>query len=173
MQAIWSIFNPGEAHTSKGVSYGPSATPGGDQPVLKCLFCDVMTGAESGTIVYENEDLSVFRNIRPYTANHLLVTPRKHIKSIHELSGEDHAQLVESLVAAGRTALNSLKEGSGDSALMCFHVPPFNSVDHLHLHAIGDPDTLSVVGSMKYAPGNVYCRSAEETCQNLRRKSKL
>ena len=157
----------GEPYSNKGVRYG-KAEEGEAQSVEQCLFCDVSSGKAPGIMVYENEEVSVFRTVKPYTDHHLLVTPRKHIQSVLALEGEEGAQLVERCIVAGRTALNSLQPGLGKDALLCFHVPPFNSVDHLHLHAIGCPHTLGFIGKQKYQPGRSYCLSAEQAVENLR-----
>ncbi len=163
----------GSAYKYKGVSYGTCAEGSTEQPVLKCLFCDVTKRVEPGTIVYENDDFSVFRTIRPYTDHHLLVCPKEHIQSVKSLNGEAGAKIVENMVDAGQRALNAIEPNLGVDALMCFHIPPVNSIDHLHLHAIGKPQSLSFFGSLKYWPGTVYCHSAQEVIQRLRGSNNL
>ena len=85
-------------------------------------------------------------------ADHLLVCPKTHIKNVKSLRGEEDALLVQRMKDIGSKAL--IKLGTIDDTLSaegervssrrdiapiysikhCFHVPPYNSIDHLHLH---------------------------------------
>lgn len=112
----------------KGVVY--DATSGA---VKSCLFCKIATREEPGTVVYEDTKFIVFKTINPASNRHLLVTPKKHIQNLESLSGPVDAALVREMIKVGSVALGDQAEGAHYS----FHVPPFNSIDHLHLHAIG------------------------------------
>jgi diadenosine tetraphosphate (Ap4A) HIT family hydrolase len=154
MDIVKIIFN--SFRSSKGVSYNSNGE------VMKCLFCDVCDKKEPGTIIYETDDLVVFRTLKPYTTSHLLVSPRKHIQSVLHMKGEDDCKLIDGLVEAGKEALNILEPNLGNTGLFVFHVPPFNSIDHLHLHAIGNPETLTFLGGQKYSPGRLYCYGIDQ-----------
>ncbi|CAN0352204.1 unnamed protein product, partial [Ectocarpus fasciculatus] len=45
--------------------------------------------------------------------------------------------------------------------LQCFHVPPINSIDHLHLHCIQDPQTMSWLNYVKYYADSYWCITGE------------
>eukprot|EP01035_Chromulina_nebulosa_P021441 gene21441-27774_t len=60
------------------------------------------------------------------------------------------------MVTIGNISLGQL----GRDALYCFHCPPWNSIDHLHLHAIAKP--LSYSGSIKYLTGTYWCKTADD-----------
>lgn len=147
--------------TVKGVTYDSHTGE-----VLKCLFCRIQSGQEPGRIVYEDERFVVFHTIKPASRLHLLVTPREHIKNVRSLKGWEGADLVEDLVKAGRAALGADAEG----AKYCFHIPPYNSIDHLHLHAIADPSNMTFTGKIKYSVNQWYCDSAEQVVERLRRE---
>jgi len=158
MSFLASIFN---SFRSKGVTYGP------DGIVTNCLFCDINARKEPGTIVRENEEFVTFRTVRPYTDSHFLVVPRTHLKSVDNLRGEQDAMLVQRMVDAGKDALEALQPGLAATASFCFHVPPFNSIDHLHLHAIGNADTMGVTGRLKYST-SVYCWDSATAMKEIR-----
>lgn len=143
---------------AKGVTYNLA----GD--VVSCLFCRIQKREEPGTIVFEDDKYVAFRTIAPASNLHLLITPREHIQNVRSLQGEEGALVVEDLVRVGRIALGE----HGDDALYCFHVPPFNSIDHLHLHAIAQPERMSLLGSAKYTTGTWYCQSAEQVIKRLK-----
>ncbi|KAJ1416464.1 HIT-like domain-containing protein, partial [Ochromonadaceae sp. CCMP2298] len=131
--------------------------------VTDCLFCRIQKREEQGTIVFEDEDFVVFKTIKPATHTHLLVTPRRHIRDLDSLQGAEGAALVREMVAVGKIALGQY----ADDAQFCFHVPPFTSIDHLHLHAIAQPGSMGRYGRMKYSQGTYYCRNAESAIRKL------
>lgn len=54
-----------------------------------------------------------------------------------------------------------------DDAQYCFHVPPLNSIDHLHLHCIASPQEMGWLGWIKYYPDSFWCMTAETAILNL------
>lgn len=138
--------------TRKGVTY---LTSTGE--VIDCLFCRINERKEPGTIVYEDESFVVFKTIQPATHLHLLVTPRQHIRNVHSLHGVEGANIVKKLVEVGKIALGEYK----DDCQFSFHIPPVNSIDHLHLHAIASPSTMRVWTKQKYRQDTFYCKSAD------------
>jgi diadenosine tetraphosphate (Ap4A) HIT family hydrolase len=144
--------------TRKGVTYLSSTGE-----VVDCLFCRINDRKEPGTIVYEDESFVVFKTIKPATSLHLLVTPRVHIQNVHSLKGEEGAEMVRKLKDVAMVALGEHAPGSQ----LCFHVPPLNSIDHLHLHAIAKPETMSFWAARKYHLGTFFCQSADAIIASL------
>jgi len=104
--------------------------------VKGCVFCNV--SKEKGfNIVHETEELIVFKDRAPAAKEHLLVIPRNHLASVKALRKAD-TPLVRNLHAAGVQALSDLGFPASDQRFG-FHIPPFNSINHLHLHAFGLP----------------------------------
>ena len=143
--------------TRKGVNYGPHGE------IQSCLFCRILSKQEPGCIVYEDENYVAFKTIAPATEHHVLVCPRKHVQNYHALSGPSGARLVRSLVDTGRIALGA----DAEDAQWSFHIPPFNSIDHLHMHAIGRRHTLGLLNGLKYWEGSYWCKSAEVAINEL------
>jgi diadenosine tetraphosphate (Ap4A) HIT family hydrolase len=147
--------------SKKGVKY-LSATG----EIVECLFCKIIKREEEGSIVYEDDKFVVFKTIAPITHTHLLVTPRQHITNLHspEMNGLFGAQLVKDMVEIGKKALGP---EYADNAQYCFHVPPLNSIDHLHLHAIASPEQMSWLSASKYWQGTFYCESGEDAINRM------
>lgn len=76
----------------KGVTYDHNGV------VLSCLFCRICELKEPAEILLSNDQYVVFRNIYPVTQNHVLVAPRKHIKSYKELSGDSGVKVLEDMI---------------------------------------------------------------------------
>jgi histidine triad (HIT) family protein len=54
-----------------------------------CLFCKIASGAIPSKVVYEDEEIFAFHDITPVAPLHILVIPKKHIKSANEMEEED------------------------------------------------------------------------------------
>ena len=52
---------------------------------MDCLFCGMVRGEVPARIVYEDPEAIVIRDINPQAPTHLLVIPRKHYASVHEV----------------------------------------------------------------------------------------
>jgi diadenosine tetraphosphate (Ap4A) HIT family hydrolase len=143
----------------KGVTYDKQGNR------LSCVFCRIHQRFEPGRIVYEDDKFVVFHTIDPATHLHLLVTPRAHIANVRALKGQEGANLVREMKSVGQSVLG----GYGPTGRYCFHIPPWNSIDHLHLHAIASPNTMSFYFSQKYPSSTVFgfCKSADDIIQAL------
>jgi len=107
--------------------------------VLKqdCLFCRI-AGRETVTeFVYENENLVVFWDIHPQAPVHLLIVPRKHIRSINDLKESDKIIVSEMIMTARDMAEKTGVVKSGYKLLFNVEKGGGQVMFHLHLHLIG------------------------------------
>lgn len=100
-----------------------------------CLFCRIVSGEIPAKIVDETPACLAFRDVSPEAPVHILVVPKKHVRSLAEcndpgLLGEmmDFVRRLaerEGVAATGyRTVLNTNEDGG-------------QSVLHLHAHLLG------------------------------------
>ena len=61
---------------------------------LKCVFCSIAHGAESARVLYEDDRVLAFRDIKPVAQQHVLVVPKEHVVDANQLTLE-HSALVE------------------------------------------------------------------------------
>ena len=151
---------PNTPYSHKGVDYDENGQ------INTCLFCRIMKRQEPGTIVYEDKDFVAFKTLQPSTSTHVLVCPREHIKNYRSLSGPSGARLVRSLVNVGKEILGPNGNSLAD-AQYSFHIPPWNSIDHLHLHVIGQRKEMGWKAGLKYWEGTSYCKSAHTAIREL------
>ncbi|CAE6478627.1 unnamed protein product [Rhizoctonia solani] len=79
---------------------------GSSTALNKCVFCDVRK--ELGfAVVYENDELIVFKDRNPAAKEHLLVITRRHVESIKSLNASDIPLLLR-MRNAGSEALRAL-----------------------------------------------------------------
>ncbi|KAF5303681.1 hypothetical protein FQR65_LT00825 [Abscondita terminalis] len=133
-----------------------------------CVFCNIVSGKQPTDFVYEDEEIIVFNDIRPAAKFHYLAIPKKHIQDVNSLTIED-IPFLERLIAIGK---NVLKEAgcSIDDARIGFHVPPFNSIAHLHLHFIAPVSDLSFWSRIAFRPNTWWFATAEAILENLKSK---
>jgi diadenosine tetraphosphate (Ap4A) HIT family hydrolase len=123
-----------------------------------------MSGEVAGEKVYEDDEIVAFRTIAPSTSRHVLVCPRKHVADVDSLSGPSGVRLMKQLVAVGK------KYVGDEDAQFSFHLPPWNSIDHLHLHAIGRRREMSWKARLKFWEGSHdWCKSAAACIDELER----
>ncbi len=56
-----------------------------------CIFCKMVNKEIPSEIVYEDEHILVFKDIKPVAPVHLLLIPKRHIPSLLDLDEEDVA----------------------------------------------------------------------------------
>ncbi|KAG8934765.1 hypothetical protein FRC01_000446 [Tulasnella sp. 417] len=94
-----------------------------------CTFCHI----EKEKILDESGEYIVFRDRKPAAKEHLLVISRQHIESVRTLRKDDIPLLI-AMEEAGKRALLNLGHPE-ETHVFGYHIPPCNSINHLHLHA--------------------------------------
>ncbi|XP_060179965.1 bifunctional adenosine 5'-phosphosulfate phosphorylase/adenylylsulfatase HINT4 [Lycium barbarum] len=110
----------------------------------ECIFCQIANSSSSSTTLLHSDDKVVaFPDINPSAFRHYLVIPKQHIPTVKNLqrSPEDFS-LVSHMLDVGKSLLHRDAPQSKHYRFG-FHQPPFNSVDHLHLHCLALPYTPS------------------------------
>ena len=99
-----------------------------------CIFCRIGSGEIPADVVYRDDDVVAFRDTNPQAPTHVLVIPRRHVASAHEL---DDPGLTAALFAAMRRIADD--EDLGDGYRVVTNVGPAagQSVPHLHFHLLG------------------------------------
>ncbi len=99
-----------------------------------CIFCKIIAGEASASIVYQDEICIAFMDIHPVNAGHVLVIPREHAANLAELDAHTGGHLFE----VGQRVAAALRQ----SRLPCEGVNFFladgeaagQEVFHVHLH---------------------------------------
>lgn len=121
-----------------------------------CIFCVISHGKDEETeILKENEELVCFRDIYPAAPHHYLVTPKEHIVSCLSLQ-MCHRRLVERMTEMAKAVLQEQGVNDLKEIKMGFHIPPYTSVDHLHLHVIAPSNEVSKDLLHKFVPGERF-----------------
>jgi histidine triad (HIT) family protein len=100
-----------------------------------CIFCKMVAGDIQPDVVFEDENVLAFRDIKPQAPVHILIIPKRHVATLNDLDDallagnilQTAAKLAaqEGIAEAGyRTVFNCNRQGGQD-------------VYHLHLHLLG------------------------------------
>ena len=102
-----------------------------------CIFCNIVNGNTDTIFLYEDNTLVVFKDINPHAPVHLLVVPKKHIRSINDIEPSDHA-IVSALIGAGKNMAGQTGIAASGYKLV-FNVERGGGqmIFHLHLHLLG------------------------------------
>jgi len=136
-------------------------------------FGGILRGELPATCLAETTTLLAFCDRAPRANFHALIIPKRWIRTVQDLTTSDLPLLYEMKQMADdlmRTAATgpAKETTNAHTHLAVFHVPPFHSVDHLHLHVL-DRGSLDWLGRMKYAPETRYCTEFQTVIDRLER----
>ena len=102
-----------------------------------CLFCRIVAREAPAEIVYEDPEVVAFRDIHPQAPVHLLIVPKKHIRSVNDLAAADAPVLGELFQAAREMAQRLGISGDGYRLFVNVERGGGQVIFHLHMHLIG------------------------------------
>jgi histidine triad (HIT) family protein len=102
-----------------------------------CIFCKIVSNEGKATIVYQDEQVTAFRDIRPVAPTHILIVPNRHIDSVEMMQPEDE-QVVGHIFSVARILAEQEGISTGGYRLITNTGPHGGqTVFHLHVHLIG------------------------------------
>jgi len=102
-----------------------------------CLFCKMVAGDIKPAVVYENDHVLAFRDIRPRAPVHVLVVPKRHIPTLDDLPEDDPALASELWQAVKKVARSEGIAETGYRTVVNCRGDSGQEVYHLHLHVLG------------------------------------
>ena len=103
-----------------------------------CVFCSIIGGEETVSIIHEDEEIIAFLDIQPLHPGHVLVVPKTHYKDLFFVPEE----LAARAFAMARRILPGLRKATGCRAVNLFSANGAaggQDVFHFHLHLIPVP----------------------------------
>ncbi len=101
-----------------------------------CLFCKIIKGEIPSTKVYEDEDILAFNDINPAAPIHILVIPKKHIKSLAHMQKEDEAIVGKIYGVINKIAEEKGFKDNGYRVIVNCGKDAGQEVMHLHFHVL-------------------------------------
>jgi histidine triad (HIT) family protein len=102
-----------------------------------CLFCKIVAGDIPATKAYEDSRTLAFADINPQAPVHLLVIPKRHIPSAHDLDVTDNELVGHLFQVIAKLARDHGVAKAGYRVVTNNGPAAGQSVPHLHYHLIG------------------------------------
>ena len=102
-----------------------------------CIFCQIIRGEKPAQFVYQGDSVVAFKDLNPHAPVHILLVPRRHIRSINDLVEEDRAEIAELFFRAKEIAKEMDISQSGYKLIFNVERGGGQYVFHLHLHMLG------------------------------------
>ena len=109
------------------------------------IFGKIIRREVSADIVYEDDLALAFKDINPQAPTHILVIPKKPITCLSESTSED-VNLMGHLLMTVKKVAEQVNLTNGYRVVINNGADGGQTVDHLHLHILGDRP-------MKWPPG--------------------
>ncbi|XP_066148162.1 adenosine 5'-monophosphoramidase HINT3-like [Euwallacea fornicatus] len=133
---------------------------------VNCIFCKITQGNAPADIKFENAEIIIFKDINPAAEHHYLAIPKEHIVNVNSLNTPDHEGLLEQLISKGKKVIQE-QGGNINDLRLGFHLPPFNTVDHLHLHLISPASSMSLLHRIMFMVNSWSFATAEQIQKKL------
>jgi len=98
-----------------------------------CTFCSIIAGDLPAHVVFEDDAVLAFLDVRPLFAGHVLVVPCQHVDTLPDLPAADlgpYFERVQRLSVAVRSAMGA------QGTFVALNNTVSQSVPHLHTHVV-------------------------------------
>lgn len=102
-----------------------------------CTFCKIVAGEIASDKVFDDDQVTAFRDINPVAPTHILIVPNKHIPSVNEIETEDEQLVGHMFTVARQLAEREDIRDSGYRLIINTGPDAGQVVFHVHLHLIG------------------------------------
>ncbi len=102
-----------------------------------CIFCKIINGELPSTNLYNDGQVTAFRDIHPAAPTHILIVPKKHIDSINLLTVNDEPLIGHLFFIAKQLAAQEGIAEPGYRLVINTGAESGQTVDHVHLHLLG------------------------------------
>ncbi len=102
-----------------------------------CLFCKIIRKEIPAKIVFEDNKILAFEDIKPQAPVHILIIPKFHIEKTSDLTEANIDMMGDLVLTAKRIAKEKAVEAKGYRIVMNCDKDAGQEVFHLHMHLLG------------------------------------
>ena len=102
---------------------------------MSCIFCDIVDGKSGAEIIYEDENVLSFLDIRPINYGHTLVIPKNHYENFFSVPAKEMNAVIKATQNISDAVSKSLKT-DGFNIVANNGTAAGQSVFHFHFHII-------------------------------------
>ena len=100
-----------------------------------CIFCKIVNKQARASIIYEDEIVLVFLDIRPLNMGHTLVIPKAHYVDIFDIPEKELSQ-VHKIAKIVSCAIKKSTDANGISIIQQNGKAAGQDIFHLHVHVV-------------------------------------
>jgi len=102
----------------------------------ECIFCKIVRKEEFAAVLYEDDDIMAFMDIKPINEGHALIITKKHAVLVDELDEELYLKMFPIGRKIAKKIIEKLPETKGIMYFIADGEHAGQEVPHVHLHII-------------------------------------
>lgn len=102
-----------------------------------CIFCKIINREIPATVVYEDDKVFAFNDIKPVAPVHVIIIPKEHIANVNALTEQNAGAVADIHLAAAKIAAKLGIADKGYRLINNCGADAGQTVFHLHYHLIG------------------------------------
>ena len=104
---------------------------------MSSLFTKIINRQIPADIVYEDKEIIAFNDINPQAPVHILIVPKKEIKTLNDLNIDDQEIIGKMFLTAKKLAVKLNIDKTGYRTVFNCNEHGGQTVFHIHLHLLG------------------------------------
>lgn len=104
---------------------------------MATIFSKIVQGEIPADIVYQDDQVTAFKDIQPQAPVHILIIPNKEIPTVNDLSVDDEQLVGHMVVVAAKIAEEQGVAQDGYRLMVNCNRHGGQEVFHLHIHLFG------------------------------------
>ncbi len=105
--------------------------------MVDCVFCKIIAGKFEGDFVYQDDEIVAFHDINPQAPVHILIVPKKHIRSLNDVSADDIPIIGKMAIVAKKLAKDFGVAETGYRLVWNTGENAGQWIYHIHVHLLG------------------------------------
>lgn len=101
----------------------------------KCIFCQIASKQLPTNVVYEDDSVIAFLDIRPSNPGHTLVVPKKHYETLLDMPEEEVAHLIKVVKHVAESMMDAMN-ADGFNILQNNKEAGYQLIPHAHFHVV-------------------------------------
>lgn len=101
-----------------------------------CIFCQIVAGESPASVIYRDDRVIAFMDIRPVNPDHLLVIPIAHATYLYHLDEQTGMRVFNVSHRLAQTVRDSDVSSEGVNLFLADGVAAGQEVFHVHMHVI-------------------------------------